>query len=633
MHLEPFLILPGKMNIGYTWIVLALAMVEGSKHRQVMTIPKMPALTCTPVSVLGDAVYCIPHERMEKDTVCSGSGKNAMPHGSLCPKMGDESFDGCRQHLPSYDPSTSKCVAKSDGKCQIIDSGVWGCVFEEKTNAPTPAPTMDDEKKYKELKIVAYNDVYVMEPVSVQGHKEGGASRVAKYITELKQEEPETLVMFPGDTMSPSLWSKLFHGLQMVTAHNHMKLDFASLGNHEFDMGLDAFYNVSQHSNFPWLNANCFEIENDQLLKGTVPNAIKVVNNMTLGVFGVMYDMQDNSTGVYWTDPIEAANEQVAILQEMGAEFIVALTHQKWEDDNSFSNKVKGVDLMLGGHDHSAMMQTDFGTPYVKADLDFKSVWVVDVEHYAGKKPYSAINYLRKTISENMPTDPALDVIIEEYKAIVDIEFGKPIGSTQVELDGTQKVVRTRECPLGNFISDSHRYAYSEEGSDIGIMNGGGIRDDRVHPVGEITIADVVSWSPFGNFVAQIELSGAALRALINEEMKESCTSHGALRQNGMLVHPSGFTYEFHCTGDEMGQVKEVRWEKDTKEIIADDEDLILNFSNYMYTVNADLLAKFDVKVLKGEAEGMVEDGAIIQYVEKLKTIAPKLEGRFTIFP
>ncbi|EQC32119.1 hypothetical protein SDRG_10315 [Saprolegnia diclina VS20] len=151
--------------------------------------------------------------------------------------------------------------------------------------------------------------------------------------------------------MSPSLWSGQFKGLQMIEAHNALGVDFACLGNHEFDFGIDAFLNVSAASKFPWLNVNAYEASTKKLLRGTQPYAIKKFNattmgTMKIGAFGVMYDMQDTSKGMYWTDPITASKEAVKALREVEkVDMVIALTHQFLDDDNRFSQLVKGVDM------------------------------------------------------------------------------------------------------------------------------------------------------------------------------------------------------------------------------------------------------------------------------------------------
>ncbi|ETW02183.1 hypothetical protein H310_05751 [Aphanomyces invadans] len=186
-----------------------------------------------------------------------------------------------------------------------------------------------------ELQIISYNDVYEMKPYDDgNGILVGGPSHVVPLAKTLRKNYENNLVLFAGDTMSPSLWSAYFKGMHMIDAHNAIGVDYACLGNHEFDFGIDGFLNVSAKSTFPWLNANTYELSSKKLLRGTIPNAVKSFKSATMGefkvgFFGVMYDMQDDSKGLYWTDPIVAAKEQVAYLRNTEkVDFVIALTHQ-----------------------------------------------------------------------------------------------------------------------------------------------------------------------------------------------------------------------------------------------------------------------------------------------------------------
>ncbi|OQR81066.1 calcineurin-like phosphoesterase, partial [Thraustotheca clavata] len=228
------------------------------------------------------------------------------------------------------------------------------------------------------FQVLSYNDVYEMKPDSDDsqyGLLVGGPSRVIPIAKKLRQTYENTLILFAGDTMVPSLWSNRFKGLQMVEAQNAIGVDYACLGNHEFDFGIEGFLNVSKASKFTWLNANAYEKSTGQLLRGTQAHAIKQFNsptmgNLKVGIFGVMYDMKDASTGLYWTDPIQAAKDQVKILRENEkVDFAIALTHQDVDSDNAFSSSVKGVDLIYGGHDHTAQLQTNYGATFLKSDL------------------------------------------------------------------------------------------------------------------------------------------------------------------------------------------------------------------------------------------------------------------------
>jgi 5'-nucleotidase len=255
---------------------------------------------------------------------------------------------------------------------------------------------------------------------------------------EMRNAYDNSLVIFAGDTMSPSLWSSQFKGMHMIDAHNALQVDFACLGNHEFDFGIEAFLKVSAESKFPWLNANAYEIATGKLLRGTQPNAVKTFDSPTMGkikvgAFGVMYDMNDSSKGMRWTNPIEAAKEQVTYLRDVEkVDLVIALTHQLWQDDNRFAQEVKGVYIIYGGHDHSAMLQPNFGPTYIKSDLDFRSIWISDIKYYAKNltKPASTkMHHENFVITEGMKSNSGLDNKIADWEGKMSELTKKVVGS------------------------------------------------------------------------------------------------------------------------------------------------------------------------------------------------------------
>jgi 5'-nucleotidase len=475
--------------------------------------------------------------------------------------------------------------------------------------------------------ILSYNDVYEMLQDTVEGINLGGPSRVVPLAKAMREANPNSLVLFAGDTVSPSLWSTQFNGQHMVKAHNAIGLDFASLGNHEFDFGLDNFLNVTLASDFPWLNANCYEIANRELLRGTVPNAVKNLTDPTngaisIGLFGVMYDMEDSSKGLYWEDPIQAARVQVAALQAQGVDFIIALTHQDLADDNRLSQEVAGIDFIIGGHDHTSMLQTNYGTPYLKADFDFRSIWQSHIEYYAADEDNdrkSLMTHQVIPIVESMPTDNTLDAIIATYQAQMDALEEQIIGSLCEDLDLSQSVVRTKDCKIGHLFADASRQYYGNGSADIAVMNGGGIRGDKVVASGNLSLGEVLSWSPFGNTLMTIQTNGASLKLFLNHEMVGNCGSN-FIQQNGFYVHPSGFNYTYTCTGEKAGTVSSLVWldHPTNSGDIKDTDEFVMALSNYLYTSEFAVIEGVNATVKVSEAEAERVDSALEAYVTGL---------------
>ncbi|KAJ0411482.1 hypothetical protein ATCC90586_008531 [Pythium insidiosum] len=503
------------------------------------------------------------------------------------------------------------------------------------------SPFVDAQRQPKAvIEVLAYNDVYELTQDAVNGLNIGGPSRVVPLAKAMREKNPNSLVLFAGDTMSPSLWSSQFKGMQMVDAHNAIGVDYASLGNHEFDFGVEGFLNVSAATKFPWLNANCYEIETGALLRHTTPNAVKTLEHpqfgkIKIGFFGIMYDMKDSSKGLYWTDPLQTAKRQVKLLREkMKVDMVIALTHQDLADDNVLSKEVPGINIIYGGHDHASMLQTNFGTPYLKADFDFRSVWQSRIEWFPknGSTPETfRMRHQAVPITEDMPSDPALDATIKDYATRIGKLFERQIGTICEPLDLSQKLVRAADCAIGNIFADAQLKFYGPNSADVSITNGGGIRTDKVYPAGPLTLGQVVAWSPFGNTVMITETDGKSLKQFIRKENLASCGA-GVIQLNGMYAHPAGVKYSFKCTGQGAGEVTNLEWFKHPTRSgpVKDDDVFKLVLNNFLYNTEFSTIPGVRTKLIVKEAEAKRIDAALEEYVKAQPgaSLCQKAEGR-----
>ena len=142
-----------------------------------------------------------------------------------------------------------------------------------------------DEKK---VVILQVNDVYKTFPIMPENL--GGFARLKKLVDTAKKNNPGAAFVLSGDFLSPSLVSRESKGESMVESLNLIGLDIASLGNHEFDYGLDALrmrINESgKEGQFPWLNSNAW-VEG-KLLPGTVESFVLDINGVKVGFFGIL---------------------------------------------------------------------------------------------------------------------------------------------------------------------------------------------------------------------------------------------------------------------------------------------------------------------------------------------------------
>lgn len=457
------------------------------------------------------------------------------------------------------------------------------------------------------ITLVFFNDVYELRPVQVSDGTQGGVARAATVINEARARNPgRTFTLFAGDLLSPSAWSSLFFGRQMVALMNAMKLDVACLGNHEFDFGLDVFDQRVAESKFSWVNVNFMDKTTGKITNGTIethaveipfPNGEGGVDSTKMCVFGTGYDFRESLSRdthlMDFKDTVNASKETVAKLKSEGCKIIVALTHQFNAEDCTLSGALGGdVDLILGGHDHTGRLEKGCGgSTFIKADSDLKTMWVVDL-HLASDGTVSHQDLKYMTIDDSIAEDPEIKAAVDVWARAADEEFKKPAGCSLVDLDAGISI-RRQEMPLGNFFADSMRKEVGidpEKELDVALIGGGDIRGGAVYPKGQFTLGDVNAMHPFGNLVIKLHATGAAIRQML--ELGLACFENTC----GEFNQASGIRMVADVSRPEMSRITSLTLEDGTT--IQDDQRYKLGVTDYAYDT-VPLLAEqpfFDMK-------------------------------------
>src|ERR1043165_1030432 len=134
--------------------------------------------------------------------------------------------------------------------------------------------------------LLQVNDVYQFAPVD-QGTR-GGLGRLLTLRKSIQQENPNTLFMMAGDTISPSVESITYKGEQMIEAWNAIGLDYATFGNHEFDFGPDVLKQRMKESKFGWVAANVIDNKTNKPFGGAAPFVIREFGGVKIGIFGLV---------------------------------------------------------------------------------------------------------------------------------------------------------------------------------------------------------------------------------------------------------------------------------------------------------------------------------------------------------
>ncbi|MBC7720648.1 MAG: metallophosphatase [Pedobacter sp.] len=228
-----------------------------------------------------------------------------------------------------------------------------------KVNAKTIANT-------DTLTILHTNDVHSrLEPFPMDGSKNaglGGVAARAEIIKQIRAETDNVLLLDAGDIFQGTPYFNLYKGEPEIKAMSMMQYDATTMGNHDFDAGLDNFATQLQHATFPVILSN-YDFTGTAMEGKSIPYKIIKKGNIKVGILGIGIELQglvpENLYGkTIYQNPIEKANETATILKKQGCDMIICLSHlgDKYEDnkvsDEVLAKECYDIDLIIGGHTH-----------------------------------------------------------------------------------------------------------------------------------------------------------------------------------------------------------------------------------------------------------------------------------------
>ena len=228
-----------------------------------------------------------------------------------------------------------------------------------------------EAKKPKRLVILHTNDthsqIFPITPQLPDTMKagRGGFLRRIAMLKEERAKHPDLLYFDSGDFFQGSAYFTMFKGDVEVGLMNQMGIDASTIGNHEFDFGMENMARVFKMANFPILCAN-YDFTGTVMEEITKPYIIIKRNGVKIGVFAVCPKMKGlvsdkNCVGVKYLDPAKVALETATMLKgKKKCDVVICISHLGWnsnrgEDDQYMIQGSRNIDLVLGGHTHTYM--------------------------------------------------------------------------------------------------------------------------------------------------------------------------------------------------------------------------------------------------------------------------------------
>ncbi|MBK9708372.1 MAG: 5'-nucleotidase C-terminal domain-containing protein [Acidobacteria bacterium] len=390
-----------------------------------------------------------------------------------------------------------------------------------------------------DITLLQLNDVYQISPVD-KG-RNAGLARVAALRKKIISESPNTLFFLGGDTISPSVASSIFKGEQMIASWNVLGLDIAVLGNHEFDFGDDVLIKRMSESKFVWLGSNVIDRQSGKPFNNMPPFVIRNIAGIRVGVLGLLTPETETSSkpgaNIRFVDPIATAKRLARKMREEGAQIVIAVTHMNLSDDKRLA-QTGLVDIILGGHEHELLQSLAGRTPIFKWGSDARHLGRIDLHIRVSSGKIDSIDWAAIPVNDSIANDPEAASVIAEFEKKLSVELDKTIGSTTVELDAIQPHNRSRETNLGNLVADAFREGTD---ADVALVNGGSIRSNTTYSTGPLSKRDIISIMPFENPVVKVEVTGAILKAALENGVSQVVEE----KESGRFPQVSGLLFEY----------------------------------------------------------------------------------------
>ncbi|GGG67410.1 multifunctional 2',3'-cyclic-nucleotide 2'-phosphodiesterase/5'-nucleotidase/3'-nucleotidase [Salipiger pallidus] len=392
----------------------------------------------------------------------------------------------------------------------------------------------------------------------------GGIARLVTAVEGQRSEaEGDLLLLDAGDQFQGSLFFTQYGGDLAAEFMTALDYDAMAVGNHEFDNGPDGLADFLDKVEFPVLSAN-IDVSGEERLSGRVPKAVVLEpGSEKIGIVSVLAeDTPETSSpgnGVIFSPIVDAAQAEIDRLTEEGVDKIVLLTHVGYKADLRLGRELTGVDLIIGGHSHTLLGEMDGAEgPYPSMANDVPVVTAYAYGKYLGlldltfddEGTLTEVSGQPMLLDASVAEDEATKARVTELAGPLEEMRQTVVAEAAAPIDGSREVCRAMECSMGNLVADAMLDRVKDQGIDVAITNGGGLRASIDE--GEVTMGEVLTVLPFQNTLATFEVTGATLVEAL--ENGASQMDEGA----GRFAQVSGMSYTVTPSAEPGSRISDV---------------------------------------------------------------------------
>jgi len=396
------------------------------------------------------------------------------------------------------------------------------------TMAGSGIPAVASSQNPINVTLLFFNDIHGhLSPFKIRtdsGKKEvGGIARMATLIETIRTENRikniRTFVLIAGDILQGTPMSTVFRGRPDVECFNAMGVDAMTVGNHEFDFGLQNFMDLKKQAKFPFISSNIVVKATNKLLCAPYVS-LNVTDEIPVTIIGATTKSLltttkfENVKSVDVLDPVQTVANAFEAVKDRGP--VILLSHSEHNTDRAIAAAVPELTAVIGGHDQILLspFRKVGEVPIFQAFEKGKYLGRIDLAIDPISKKASLVSNSYLPVTADIEADAQIDDIIAGYRVDLDTRFKEVIGDSKVFLDAERERIRYEETNLGNFVADLVR---EHSGARIALINGGGLRASI--DSGPITLEDAYKAMPFANEIVIVELTGVEVKQALTRSI------------------------------------------------------------------------------------------------------------------
>lgn len=439
------------------------------------------------------------------------------------------------------------------GKFAVLVAAIFTLAFTGSLSAQESLPNLQGNVQ---ITFAHTNDMHgrIVESKSVIGFP-----KIYAAVQELKAKNPNTLLIDVGDTFHGLPVVNIDQGATAVKLMNELGYAYMTTGNHDYNYGFTRLLELAKMANFKILAANVYK-DGQRVFPAY---DIRDMGGVRVAFFGLATPETAYKTdpkgieGVTFSDPIVEAKLVVAELAGK-YDLLVCLSHLGVDDSSDptsiiLAKFVPQIDIIIDGHSHTSLedvqKKNTTETLITSTGAYGSGLGVVDVVIGPDRKVISkTARVITPQNSPDLKGDSRIAAMLNDLVKAQDAVLAQVVGRTSVKLEGTRDIVRTQQSNLGTLIANAMLYATN---ADFALMNGGGIRDSI--PEGDITMKQIYTVQPFGNYIQTGKVLGKEIDAILENGV-------GKLpAPDGRFPHVANLTYTLDVSkpaGDRVSDIK-----------------------------------------------------------------------------